>query len=101
MSSLTNTVARTAGSSIFNGLLADNASPFVPREPLRSALFGVEHLEIQQLTGTAQPGGTVTYELPYEVDGVKAINQVFRLVAGSAGTAIGSTWGYSTTSALR
>lgn len=95
MSSLTNTVARTAGSSIFNGLLADNASPFVPREPLRSALFGVEHLEIQQLTGTAQPGGTVTYELPYEVDGVKAINQVFRLVAGSAGTAIGSTWGYS------
>lgn len=92
MSSGTVQILRTVPTSPMNSYVNQAASPFVPREAVTSAMHLTEHLEIQQVTGLAQPGGTCTYELPYEVDAVKSLSLVVRaasanLNSGTAGAA--------------
>lgn len=83
MSSATVQVGRTVPTSPMNSYVNQSASPFVPREAITSAMHLTEHLEIQQVTGLPQPGGTCTYELPYEVDAVKSLSLVLRAASGA------------------
>jgi hypothetical protein len=74
MASATNQIARTQGVSWASGLWTDGATAHLPQEPVVTSPFLTEHITVQPLSGSAQPGGTATFELPYDVDIIKGLN---------------------------
>ncbi len=73
MSSATNQVARTQGSSWANDLWAVGPTVYKPQPPLVTSPFLTEHSLVQPISGQAIPGGTAVWELPYDVDLIKSI----------------------------
>lgn len=74
MSSATNQVARTQGSSWANTLWAQGPTVYKPQPPLVTSPFLTEHSLVQPISGSAIPGGTAVWELPYDVDLIKSIS---------------------------
>lgn len=74
MSSATNQVARTQGSSWANTLWAQGPTVYKPQPPIVTSPFLTEHSLITPVSGSAIPGQTAVYELPYDVDLIKSIS---------------------------
>lgn len=76
--------ARYQGASVFAGLIDQRASPFLPQDPLCTAVFGTEHLEISPQSGQAIPGGVpAVFETTYEVAAIKSLSLHLRVGPGA------------------